>query len=99
RSNIWMAQQAWAGYKIRYSRMGRPETRFSKPLKKLAPQVGLEPTTLRLTAGCSAIELLRSGDWPRGTRRDVILSIFVTGSLVKGETPSRSSARPNSERA
>ena len=32
-----------------------------KPLKKLAPQVGLEPTTLRLTAGCSAIELLRSG--------------------------------------
>ena len=31
----------------------------------LAPQVGLEPTTLRLTAECSAIELLRlieSGD-------------------------------------
>jgi hypothetical protein len=28
--------------------------------KKKAPQVGLEPTTLRLTAGCSAIELLRS---------------------------------------
>ena len=28
--------------------------------KKMAPQVGLEPTTLRLTAGCSAIELLRS---------------------------------------
>jgi hypothetical protein len=27
----------------------------------LAPQVGLEPTTLRLTAECSAIELLRSG--------------------------------------
>ena len=26
----------------------------SKLLKKLAPQVGLEPTTLRLTAGCSA---------------------------------------------
>jgi len=26
----------------------------------LAPQVGLEPTTLRLTAECSAIELLRS---------------------------------------
>jgi hypothetical protein len=35
---------------------------FSKCLKKLAPQVGLEPTTLRLTAGCSAIELLRSGN-------------------------------------
>ena len=28
--------------------------------KEKAPQVGLEPTTLRLTAGCSAIELLRS---------------------------------------
>ena len=27
---------------------------------KLAPQVGLEPTTPRLTAGCSAIELLRN---------------------------------------
>src|SRR5579863_8574216 len=26
----------------------------------MAPQVGLDPTTLRLTAGCSAIELLRS---------------------------------------
>jgi hypothetical protein len=29
-------------------------------LKRLAPQVGLEPTTLRLTAGCSTIELLRN---------------------------------------
>ncbi len=28
--------------------------------KKLAPQVGFEPTTLRLTAECSTIELLRS---------------------------------------
>ena len=27
---------------------------------ELAPQVGLEPTTLRLTAECSAIELLRN---------------------------------------
>ena len=32
-----------------------------KLLKRLAPQVGLEPTTLRLTAECSTIELLRSG--------------------------------------
>ena len=34
-------------------------------LRILAPRVGLEPTTLRLTAECSAIELLRlieSGD-------------------------------------
>ena len=29
-------------------------------LKNLAPRVGLEPTTLRLTAGCSAIELPRN---------------------------------------
>ena len=27
---------------------------------QVAPQVGLEPTTLRLTAECSAIELLRN---------------------------------------
>jgi hypothetical protein len=33
--------------------------------KELAPQVGLEPTTLRLTAECSAIELLRSGQTGR----------------------------------
>src|SRR5262249_50383232 len=33
---------------------------LSNPKKRMAPQVGLEPTTLRLTAGCSAIELLRS---------------------------------------
>ncbi len=26
----------------------------------MAPRVGLEPTTLRLTAGCSAIELPRN---------------------------------------
>jgi hypothetical protein len=35
-------------------------SRSCKLLKGLAPQVGLEPTTLRLTAECSAIELLRS---------------------------------------
>ena len=31
-----------------------------KCLNLLAPQVGFEPTTLRLTAECSTIELLRS---------------------------------------
>jgi hypothetical protein len=30
------------------------------PVSNLAPQVRLELTTLRLTAGCSAIELLRN---------------------------------------
>ena len=29
----------------------------------MAPEVGLEPTTLRLTAECSAIELLRNTSW------------------------------------
>src|SRR5438132_9678539 len=33
-----------------------------RPSQILAPQVGLEPTTLRLTAECSAIELLRN-EW------------------------------------
>jgi hypothetical protein len=31
-------------------------------IENLAPQVGLEPTTLRLTAECSTIELLRSNE-------------------------------------
>src|SRR5437667_9668005 len=34
---------------------------LSSRFNDLAPEVGLEPTTLRLTAGCSAIELLRNG--------------------------------------
>jgi integrase len=34
---------------------------WGQAIERMAPQVGLEPTTLRLTAGCSAIELLRSG--------------------------------------
>lgn|GEM_PF-3629568 len=38
----------------------------------LAPQVGLEPTTLRLTAECSAIELLRKkSDPPVQPRREL----------------------------
>ena len=30
--------------------------------KKIAPRVGFEPTTLRLTAGCSTAELSRKSD-------------------------------------
>ena len=40
-----------------------PLASTNRPLvfgENLAPQVGLEPTTLRLTAECSTIELLRS---------------------------------------
>src|SRR5689334_24682752 len=40
--------------------VGRRSQRGFDYRGKLAPEVGLEPTTLRLTAGCSAIELLRS---------------------------------------
>jgi hypothetical protein len=36
------------------------ELQLTENRHEKAPQVGLEPTTLRLTAGCSAIELLRS---------------------------------------
>ena len=32
-------------------------------VRKLAPQVGLEPTTRALTVRCSTIELLRNGKW------------------------------------
>jgi hypothetical protein len=33
---------------------------YGKVNKKMAPQVGLEPTTVRLTAECSTTELLRN---------------------------------------
>ena len=40
---------------------GKRKTRTNTIVRDfLAPQVGLEPTTLRLTAECSAIELLRN---------------------------------------
>ena len=38
----------------------------------MAPQVGFEPTTLRLTAGCSAIELLRNSGGTRDGRADCL---------------------------
>ena len=33
---------------------------IAEPDKKITPRVGLEPTTLRLTAECSTIELSRN---------------------------------------
>jgi hypothetical protein len=48
----------------------------------MAPQVGLEPTTLRLTAGCSAIELLRSVECSaRGTRAALWAYFLVYHSI------------------
>src|SRR5215472_6302839 len=52
-----------------------------RTIERMAPQVGLEPTTLRLTAGCSAIELLRSGQtWPSRDRdcQIEIVSLTIT---------------------
>ena len=44
--------------------------RYHGRKQEMAPQVGLEPTTLRLTAECSAIELLRSMATAVGTAND-----------------------------
>ena len=41
-------------------RKGRNCIEDIKKRKKMAPKVGLEPTTNRLTAGCSTTELLRN---------------------------------------
>src|SRR5947209_15545151 len=59
-------------------------------MKNLAPQVGLEPTTLRLTAGCSAIELLRSvvSDW-----RHSLISFQSYHLSVRSKTPTNPIAR------
>src|SRR5258705_9412420 len=47
-----------------------PQLSELQGLSKLAPRVGFEPTTLRLTAGCSAVELPRNdrGRRPRTVR-------------------------------
>src|SRR5215472_17218988 len=52
--------------------------------KGMAPEVGLEPTTLRLTAECSAIELLRSVR--KRVRPTCSASLFIANALawVKG---------------
>ena len=43
---------------LKTSRIGE-KTNFKKMAKKISPQVGLEPTTNRLTADRSTAELLR----------------------------------------
>ena len=53
---------------------------------RVAPQVGLEPTTLRLTAECSAIELLRHINWPTDRRyysKEGASSQGYTGKLTR----------------
>ena len=57
--------------------------------KKMAPQVGLEPTTLRLTAGCSAIELLRSGQTGfSGRSRESRMICHFDDSMPPGDSQS-----------
>jgi hypothetical protein len=45
---------------VEEDRWRQPIERWRSERNNLAPQVGFEPTTLRLTAECSTIELLRS---------------------------------------
>jgi hypothetical protein len=47
----------------------------------MAPQVGFEPTTLRLTAECSAIELLRSVETGPKARSIEIIIAFLLCSM------------------
>jgi hypothetical protein len=51
----------------------------------MAPEVGLEPTTLRLTAECSAIELLRSVLGRERLTRCASLVITNADRGVKGD--------------
>jgi hypothetical protein len=58
--------QAQSARDILRIRMGEVrQAAFALPIRieNLAPQVRLELTTLRLTAGCSAIELLRNAEY------------------------------------
>ena len=54
--NVWWPKHRFVS-RVLQIRNGQ---HYRCPLRYLAPQVGLEPTTLRLTAECSAIELLRN---------------------------------------
>ncbi len=69
----------------------------TKSLTELAPQVGFEPTTLRLTAGCSTLELLRIGQ--EGARGANLGSYgaypaFVNSLRTSFATPLRVSKTP-----
>ena len=59
-----------------------PFPTFRVILKNVAPRVGLEPTTYRLTAGCSTIELSRRTNY-RLTARVIISTVH---DRVKGKT-------------
>ena len=59
--NVWRNWGYLAGLRqAQKDRWRQPTGRWRSEGNNLAPQVGFEPTTLRLTAECSTIELLRS---------------------------------------
>ena len=58
----------------------RPLEHSSGLRQIVAPQVGLEPTTLRLTAECSAIELLRNNG-----ENGLITNGFLTVNWARGK--------------
>src|SRR6185436_17183578 len=69
----------------------KPPQLAPQGLRTLAPRVGFEPTTLRLTAGCSAVELPRNGlGSPRAWYRQG--ARVETGGAVYGR-PSRAVKR------
>ena len=74
-----ISRTAWCGSRRPRKTKGQekgktlPPTILPRPkcqilLRKLAPQAGFEPATLRLTAGCSAVELLRNSGRIRADR-------------------------------
>src|SRR5437868_4357195 len=70
--------------------------RTAERSKEMAPQVGLEPTTLRLTAGCSAIELLRSVDsaLPRPAALNIVFIISFRSPTEKSLSPAGPTPQP-----
>jgi hypothetical protein len=62
---------------------------YNRSLEEMAPAVGFEPTTLRLTVECSAIELRRTSFWrprPESNRRTRICSPLHHHSATRPET-------------
>ena len=75
----------------------RPPELLPAAFEFMAPQVGLEPTTLRLTAECSAIELLRNKR-PHMVSKETMCrarSVFIAkGSESVNRSRTRSGSKP-----
>ena len=53
--------------------------RMKRIFEILAPRVGFEPTTLRLTAGCSTVELRRHKQGIRSSESLVLALTYLPG--------------------